>query len=404
MTGGKMQAAQTKNSSDRQTEVDTFRGSDPVLKAPTEKAFVFDKDGTIKNNTIDPNPTDSELTARKEIRSISSNYVEITSTAQSPEMGMSSDVYRKSLASDFNRLPVNWVKGEDGRYSYKDLEKLREFDHLLNFGGTNNFGYGVGVLNNGRYRFDAGYDYLLGGPEWKPRIAEGLSKLDKKYPELELPRRLAPYENPSNYFITKTANVEPLPYRTETNWDSLELKERFGKVLFKAQLEGEFPADAKLVDESNLRKNRHTYYVVPKYAQKHRSIGRLFSQICDHARVLRERFEVFAAGDTRTDVDTILRGMQGVKRAIGVLAAGSEVAESMELNKLDFVGVPLGWDRKHDSLTPRYKKVAPGVYTYRAHRLLTERTIVFAEYAEFSRGLKGAESVLACMHHFGFKR
>jgi len=398
-----MQATQTKNGSDRQNEIDTFRGSDPVLKAPAGLAFVFDKDGTIKNNTIDSNPTDSELTARKDIRRISSNYVEITSTAQSPEMGMSSGVYHKSVASGFNRLPVNWIKGDDERYSYKELEKLHEFDHLLDFGGTNNFGYGVGVLNNGRYLFDAGYDYLLGGPEWKPRIAEGLLKLGKKYPELELQRRLAPYEHAGNYFITKTANVEPLPYRTETNWDSSELKEMFGRVLFKAQLEGDFPADAKLVDESNLRKNRHTYYIVPKYAQKHRSMGRLFSQICDHSGMQRSQFSVVAAGDTHTDLDTILRGLQGVKRVVGILAGGSQVAESIELNKLDFAGVSLGWGRKHDSLTPRYKKVAPGVYTYRAHRLLTERTIVLADYAEFSRGLKGAESVLACMHHFGYK-
>jgi hypothetical protein len=151
-----------------------------------------------------------------------------------------------------------------------------------------------------------------------------------------------------------------------------------------------------------VRKGRYTTYIAPKYAQKHRSIGRLFSQICDHSGMQRSQFTAFIAGDTRTDLDTILRGLQGVKKGIGVLAAGSQVAESMESNK-PFAGSPLGWDRKHDDLTPRYRKVAPGVYTYRAHRLVTERTIVLAAYAEFSRGLKGAESVLACMHHFGFR-
>ena len=62
--------------------------------------YIFDKDGTIKNNTIDPTPSSSELTARKEIRSISSNYV--TMERHGNTSGMAVTGYRQKRLSVTN--------------------------------------------------------------------------------------------------------------------------------------------------------------------------------------------------------------------------------------------------------------------------------------------------------------
>ena len=360
------------------------------------RTVIVDKNGTIQSDGM---PSCSELSARKQIRSMCADYVFGVSTAQTPELGMTSATYEKSRDLGFGRLPAHVLLEDGSRTS--ELERISQLGHLQDVDIINSFGVGIFLLQKGGgYIEDSPYSNALGGAGWRMRTMEGLRRMD---PLCSFEKNLARIEQEGEYYAG-AVDVEVLPFRLQFDYteDELEQRDRLHLGVMKAHLEG-YLRDVVIVDESNLKKSRYTTYLVPRLGRKERALGRLFKQVEVHSGVPLNEFEVAIAGDTLTDLRSGLWGLPGAGKFTFILATGSRLSESLSTRKLEYAGIPLLWDRSNPTLVPRYEKTdVPGVFIFQAHKFMPERTIILADYAPWSRGLQCAESVLACLEYLKF--
>lgn len=367
-----------------------------LQKARTRRAVIFDKDGTIQSGR---NPSESELTARKSLMQKYSEYVCGVSTAQTPELGMSSATYEKSFELGFGRKPARFLLEDGTRTS--ELEHVRELSYLQDVDVLNSFGVGLYLLQqDGGYLADSAFSNALGGAAWRRYTMAELERMD---PSCSFMGNLARIEKDGEY-DAGSVDVEQLPFRLQFDYSERELeqRERFHLSIMLAQLKGAL-RNVALVDESNIKKGRYTTYLVPKRGRKERALGRLFGQIEVHAGISLREFKVVIAGDTLTDLQSGLFGLLGAQDLVFILAAGSRLSGPLYTGKLTYAGMSLLWSRSNPTLVPRYEATAvPGVFKFRAHRFQPWRTIILADYAPWSSGLGCAESVLASMEYLKF--
>ncbi|MDE1924970.1 MAG: hypothetical protein KGH79_02210 [Patescibacteria group bacterium] len=366
-----------------------------IQKAKRKKLIVLDKDGTIQSNPHPvEHPSESEISAGKEIRRRLEEYAVMTSSAQTLELGMDSGTYARSVAYGFKRLRPK-IRLPDGTLTHKP-EEVREWGYLLNFDAFNGFGTGIYVLKNGGYICDRDYETLLGGPQWRPQAFE---MLDRLYKGDRYKRNLSSVDR-----ADADIDVAPLEYRIQFDHHGDEgyaQREELHSLIATGREDNDL--NLAFVDESNLKKSRYTTYVVPKYGQKERALERFGNQLSFRSGVPMDEMECVIVGDSPTDLKSGLQAFQGAAQVTFILAADSRLTEPLYENFPDFAGISLLWNRKHPDLPARYKQTRiPGVYWYRAHRLLRPRKVILAGIAPWSKGLGCTESVLACLCELGF--
>ena len=369
-----------------------------VQKARSLKAVILDRDGTIQSK----NPSAKELSARKSIRQRCDKYVFGTSTAQTPELGMSYDVYNKSTEAGFNRNPAQYLLPNGTRTP--NLENVGDLEYLNDFDFVNSFGVGLYLMQKeGGYVGDSAYSIALGGQAWRKRTLGDLYRLISDH--VDFTNNLARIDREGMY-EAGIVDVESLPFRLQFDFtaDEKEKRDTFHLAILSAQFNRKGFRHVEVVDESNLKKGRFTTYLVPKLGLKERSLGRLFKQVEVYSGIGLQQYEKIAiAGDQLTDYQSAIYGLPGSEHVHFILATGSPLAEPLYEGKEKHADIRLYWNRSHPHLQPRFERTdIDGVFKFRAHRLMPWRTIYLADYVPWSRGLGCAESVDANLEYLGF--
>ncbi len=381
-----------------------FRNSLAVEKAHTRKAIILDRDGTIQPKIS----TQRTLSAQKSIRIRCAKCLSGTSTAQTPELGMSYEVYNKSAELGFNRLPARYLIPESLKNSERGLrtsklEEVEELKYLNDFDFVNSFGVGLYLMQKeGGYIADSSYAIALGGQAWRKRTLGDLYR--SVFQHVDFTNNLARIEREGMYEAGEV-DVESLPFRLQFDFTAEEESKRdlFHQAILTAQFTGKGFRHVEIVDESNLKKGRFTTYLVPKLNLKERALGRLFKQVELYSGIGLPAYEIIVlGGDQLTDLRTAMYGLPGALNVHFVLAAGSPLAQPLFEGRNEHAGVRFNWTRLHPHLQPRFEHTSiPGVIKYRAHRLMPWRTIYLADFVPWSRDLDCAESIDANLEHLG---
>ncbi len=379
-----------------------YKDSPLAEKARERVAFVLDRDGVKQLRTTplkDPVAINSLVAAGEDLARRTSRFMVIDSSAQVAELAIDAEARRRSVQHGFNRPPPI-IRFPDGSFT-NDPSAVPEWKPINNPDAFVGFGSGIRVRNHdGAYIQDDAYDAALGGPAWRPNVEAQLLKM---YPDGSIFKRLGRVDIEGEY--PQHSDVDRLPYRFQVEDygdDGLKLKDELMLKLTIADLRG---SNMVAVDETSIKKKRYVTYIVPRAGTKERGVERLFQQVevCSGVRI-QDYEEIIMAGDTLTDFHCGMYGLPRAHKVTFILAADSELSEPLRDGHKAFANLSLMWSRRDSEMKPRYEPTeVPGVYKFKAHRLMPERTVILAHYAPWSRGLNCIKSLVATVDHLGYK-
>jgi hypothetical protein len=365
------------------------------IQAGVRNIIIADKDGCIQ---LVPhpvkNPCKRDMEAGRKFRTLADKYVFAESSAQTIDLSIKSDIHARSVLRGLKR-PSPKILLPDGTRTSKP-EDVPEWAHLHN--PDSFIGFGTGIWNlcfddelGEIYLQDEEFDLALGGPEWRLKIEEALVTL---FPDRRFERYLAPVDTPG-LFELDGVDTSLLGYRRELrhpNPEGYSERDHFWDTITIAQLNGTFPSDAALVDESKPNKSLTTY-LVSLFGQKEKGVERYGNELSRHTGVPTSELHFYPIGDSPTDIATGLQSNQGAGSVTMTIAAGSPLAEPILNNESEFFGRPLIGGPNHPTLPGTYSKTdIPGVLWWKGEATLP-RKVILAGHTPWGEGLACTASV-----------
>lgn len=361
---------------------------------------LMDVDGTTAS--YKEHPSDSELEARREIRSILETHGGyVITTARTPELCMSESALMASREAGFTRLNPKCHVGEGGVREYRPLSTILKYAHLDDPDAIHSIGEGVWVKRgNAFYRDTAYYErYKVVKEEWKRGVRHLLDHVDL---DNQIRGGFSKLEDPASHERGDT-DVQEVECRFEITTKSgiSEAEGAAWKKLVKERLHyyrnnttelslARISRSIEFIDESVPSKGRYQLYIVPhKRLTKEGAFNHILRSVGAATNIPTERFTTLSAGDRMPDLRAGLFGGRG--RGFFILAGGSVLTEYLvgEKRGQDFAGQNLS------SIVKRLTPVSgrPGWYTFYMFGMLCPRVVVIADEA-VKGGKTDAESVL----------
>ncbi|MGH7141614.1 MAG: hypothetical protein ACREGH_03215, partial [Minisyncoccia bacterium] len=330
-------------------------------------------------------PTREELAARERAaRWMFENAGVVFVTARTPELVMSSRLYRATLKRGYITRPEPlWITDEGGLRSYQPIETIPFFDWCYDPHGIGSFGSEI-FVRRGDYSIpDAEYTARLIG--WREKMLQQL-----RHPDLKgsIERVLDAIENSESY-PARRVPVAPLEYRIQLVFEGESAARE--KERIKRQLRALHKyLDFRLVDE-NTPPDRYVMYIVPRETTKERMIAHILRKMREEIPVadnISRKIEVIVIGDQIPDMRA---GMVGVRDARGafVVPRDSRIAPHLS-PKGTRAGKPFAGENMSHFTNQLKETERPGYYNL----LGTERVVIITDEAYPSTTLP-PESVAA---------